>query len=351
MKILFLQTKIDYSGASKILTWVANCYADAGHEVVILTYRDDVEHQILSPTVKHEHIKLEYGNFKIVQIISSVLSLRKYLKKYQFDIAFAFLSPSQIRLIGASLFLKTKVIFSQRGDPYYGSNKLLNYIYRLADKCVFQTKQARDYYPVSVKKKSVIIPNFIEDSGIPWNGERKKTIVNVARLDIKQKRQDLLIEAFSKIAMDYPEYVLQLYGTGEDEKQLRKLAEPMGERIQFMGLSRNIYRDIKNASLFVLSSDFEGIPNALLEAMSMGLPCISTDCSPGGAKLLIQNGINGLLVDRNKPKKLEAAMRYMLENREEAEKMAKNAVKVKYRFAPEVIAKCWLELLKEFDLY
>ena len=159
-----------------------------------------------------------------------------------------------------------------------------------------------------------------------------------------QKRQDLIIHAFNKISEKYHDYTLELYGSGPDEQYLRYLASK-NDRIIFKGVTTNVAESIQNASMFVLASDYEGIPNALLEAMSIGVPCISTDCSPGGASLLIDNREKGILVERGSIDQLAEAIDFMLSNQDYAESAAIKAMDVNERFSEERIANSWYEFL------
>ena len=178
----------------------------------------------------------------------------------------------------------------------------------------------------------------------------EKKIVCVARLDIYQKRQDVVINAFKTIADKYDEYILELYGDGieEDEKTLKELAKSC-PRIHFKGKTRDIVGAIQNASIAVLCSDFEGIPNSLLEYMSLGIPSISTDCSPGGAAMIIENYKNGILVNRNSPEDLASAISYMIDNPSEAERMGQEGCKVVSRFSEQKIKNDWLNTLSLFE--
>ncbi len=352
MKLLFFNTNIGYGGASKMMVAVANHLAEK-NDVTFLTFRNADVLQPLSDKAKHVHNPLYQNKNKILELAGQILALRKYIKQEKFDLAFAFLHPAHYMLTLAAKGTDTKVLLSERGDPSRSAAKgmikySLNMMFRIlqtADAYVFQTKQASEYYSDKARRKSCVIPNPISDTKIPdpYIGQRKKIIVNVARLDIPQKRQDVLIDAFAKMDDQFNEYFLYFYGDGPDEKKIKQYAEDsgVGHRIKFMGVSENVLEDISDYSLFAFSSDFEGIPNALLEAMAVGLPCVSTDCSPGGARLLIQDNENGFLVPRNDSQALSKAMERILGNRELAEKLGKNAVSVKETFARDRIFGMW----------
>jgi glycosyltransferase involved in cell wall biosynthesis len=351
MKILFFNSNIGYGGASKIFVSIANYLCENGHDVSILTFRDPGVMQPLHANIRHEHRVLYKNPIKPLERFGEILALHNYIKAGNFDVALAFLWPSKYILTLACKFTKTKVIVSERGDPSIGSSKhisglgMIGKVVETADAFVFQTEGAQSYFPTQVIKRSIVIPNPVVNQNIPGQFKcvREKEIVNVARLDIFQKRQDLLIKAFAQVQSNHPDYVLKLYGDGPDEARLRNLASELGieKKVFFMGVTRNVYEAIRRSSVFVLSSDFEGIPNALIEAMSVGMPCISTDCSPGGARLLIKDKENGLLVPINNVDKLAQAIGFVLSNPTEAEKMANNALGILSEYEESKIYAKW----------
>lgn len=355
MKVLFLNTDLGYGGAEKMLAFTANALANQGMDVTFLTYRDNNRCQELVDSVKRVHIQLEQKGGKFFSSLGTIKAICKYIKKGKFDLAIAFLTPSQLRLSIACMFTKTKLLFSQRGDPYNKGKTFksrlmskINYcFFNRADLFVFQTEKAKEYYPKRVQSKSCVIPNPIEP--LTRTIERSlssidKRIVSVARLELKQKRQDLLIEAFKKISEDYPEYVLEFYGSGPDEQRIRQLIGD-NNNIRLCGVTREVAKTIQSASMFVLTSDYEGIPNALMEAMSIGVPCISTDCSPGGAAMLIKNKENGLLVKRNDAMLLAEAIKYYIDNPSIAEDFGKKGMLINDEYKKDVIAQKWCSFI------
>lgn len=356
MKVLILNVNLGYGGAEKMLTFVANTLSQQENmEVTFLTYRENNAYQVLDERVTREHLQLESKGGTALGAIKSIFALHKYIKKNHFDVAIAFLTPSQIRLVPACWFTKTKVLLSQRADPFNRGKTLkrkiltsLNtFVFSMADYFVFQTKQAKSFYSKHVQRKCCVIPNPIHPlvRTTQRNIETdEKRFVTVSRLELKQKRQDLIIEAFKKFNAEYPEYVLDLFGSGPDEDYIRSLIDG-NPHIRMCGVTRNVTESIQNATAFVFASDYEGIPNALMEAMSLGLPCVSTDCSPGGAALLIQNGENGYLVECGSAEKLYLAMKNIVENRENAETMGRNAMQINQTFSEDVIAQQWINAI------
>ena len=151
-----------------------------------------------------------------------------------------------------------------------------------------------------------------------------------------------------KISDQYPDYTLDLYGDGEpeDERILKELSKG-NPQVRFLGKTTNVIEVEQNAIMFVLSSDYEGIPNALLEAMSLGVPCVSTDCSPGGAAMLIKSYDNGVLVDRGDVDALAAAMKWCLDNPEKREEIGAKGKNVNDRFAETEIFASWMKIIQK----
>lgn len=216
------------------------------------------------------------------------------------------------------------------------------------DGLVFQSEGARDFFDGSVKKKSVVIHNSVNvlQEKYPVPSVREKRIVNVGRLH-PQKNQKLLVDAFAKISKSFPDYKLEIYGDGELHDKLQKQIIDLGlkDRIVIYPSRKDLWDCIYKASLFVLSSDYEGMPNALMEAMALGLPCISTDCRPGGAKTLINEGENGYIVPLGDVDALAKKMEYMLSYKEDVERMAQNARHLQDTHSDKAIFDMWNKFL------
>lgn len=357
MKILFLNTDIGYGGAEKMIVWLANKCVENGHQAIFFTYRNDCVMQPLSSQVKHIHVQLENAGAE-ASIFKTTKFLHKYIKKENFDIGIAFLSPSMLRLAMAAIGTKMKILFSHRADPYYRLRneslklkvfgKINSWAFKQADYYVFQTSMAQAYFSKAIQRRSTVIANPIHPlvRTVEREGNVEKKIVTVGRLDLKQKRQDILIDAFNRISSKYPNYVLEIYGSGEDESSILEMIG-QNDKIRLMGKTSMVAEVIQNAAIFVLSSDFEGIPNALLEAMSIGVPCVAADCSPGGAAMLIQSGKNGLLVPRGNALQMSEAISYMLDNKHEAEKMAIEAMKANEIYSEDIISEKWMKVMEK----
>lgn len=247
------------------------------------------------------------------------------------------------------------LIYSERNDPNRVNQRKMDKVYRKiversARGFVFQTTGAQKCYPKKVQDRSDVILNPLETAGFPTHDftSEKKEIVTVGRLE-PQKNQKILIDAFSKIANDFLDYDLTIYGEGSLRPELEQFVQSKGlqNRVILPGSKNRIQEHIKDAALFVLSSDYEGIPNALIEAMAIGLPCISTDCSPGGARELINDGENGIIVDCGNSDALAKAMVSLLEDRKKAQEMGINAKKICRRADKDLVCDRWLNLIMD----
>lgn len=356
MKILFLNTNIGYGGASKMMATVANALSRK-HDVSFLTFRSDEVKQELSQDVRHIHNPLYTHKNKIIEVFGQIKTLRRIIKKEKYDVAIAFLHPSHYMLVLSAIGTKTKILLSERADPISRIKnaglfvKLVERIIQRADAYVFQSKGAMKAYPKRCQKCARVIVNAIPDKALPTHDpySEQKRIVHVARMELIQKRQDVMLSAFAEFHKKHPEYVLQFIGDGPQEDEMKKLAKELGiaDYVQFMGERSDVTQFICDASMFVLTSDYEGLPNALLEAMAIGLPCISTDCSPGGARMIIKNGYNGFIVPCQDSKALAEKMAVLAEDGELRRTFSQRAAEVKAKFDGKCIDAQWLKFVEE----
>lgn len=223
-----------------------------------------------------------------------IMALRGLVKREKPDVVLSFIGPPNIRMLVATLGLKTRKIVSVRNDPSkeYGLGKkkiLARQIFNLADACVFQTDDAANYFSERLQRKSTVIFNPVNE--VFYNTERcpdEKTIIMVGRLN-EQKNYSMAIKAFKLIANKYPSLAMNIYGEGELRDCIQRQIDKVGlnERVFLKGRTDSIEQKLLSAVIFVMTSDYEGMPNALMEAMALGIPCVSTDCPCGGPRMII----------------------------------------------------------------
>jgi glycosyltransferase involved in cell wall biosynthesis len=208
---------------------------------------------------------------------------------------------------------------------------------------VLQTDRARKYFPEVVQRNSIVIVNPIDINTYAIE-QSKPRIVSAGRL-VKQKNQIMLVKAFKQIHDKYPEYSLTIYGEGElreeIEEQIIKL--DLKEAVDLPGNLTNVHDEMKDAYMFVLSSDYEGLSNSLLEAMMMGLPCISTDCS--GSDEVIIDRYNGILVPRGNQEQLSEAMKLLIDDKELTKKIGRNAMTSSEKFSTKNVINKWDKII------
>lgn len=369
MKIFLIsRTWTSSGGATKMLCWVANQMAIKGHDVYAVSYFDEETPKNLSSDVKYHNLGLIQSKNRLerntTQMISSVARINKYIKSQNPDLIVSFLdSVGYIYLLFNKLFGKHKIVVSERVDPfsYKGIlSKVRFFLMSLADGIVFQTKGAQSFFNEKIRKKSTVIPNPVSiKREISENlssfqvdyFQRDNRIVTAGRLSLKQKRQDILLDAFEIVHKTHPEMMLVIYGEGEDRYKIQEYIQEkdITGSVILAGRTNEIEREIYNARTFALTSDFEGIPNALIEAMVLGVPSVSTDCSPGGARLLIENGENGFLVPCGDSEALAGKIMLLIENADISNSFTKNSPLIAEEYSQEKISNLWEAYFKQIS--
>lgn len=350
MEIIFVTSALHGGGAERVMATLANQYAQQGDEVTILMTAGDEVMYHLHPKIKLVCLGMpSHGDLR--EQLKRLFRMRAYFRAHKNSRIVSFSTTINLFTILASLGLKNRVIVSERNDPNRCSyRKLRNGVYRLCQNFVFQTEDARRCFPKRIQKNSVVIPNPIR-SKLPepvTDGEseshtlRENKIAAVGRLE-QQKNHRLLLQAFAGFCKKFPEWELHLFGQGSLEDKLRQQAKELGieRQVIFEGFRNDVLECIRSYGMYVLSSDYEGISNSLMEAMALGLACISTDCPIGGSALCIQNGENGLLVPVGDAEAFQKAMEQLAGDKKRAAKLGKSAVSVRDRFSEEVIAEKW----------
>lgn len=371
-KMIFYIGSLARGGAQRVMLNLTEALLAKGHQVVVVTTAQVEDEyplptgakRILSDLIGEERKKGRIGNF-----IRRFTKLRRIWKKEGPDVVISFIGKNNIMAILTSLGLRFPVLVSVRGEPgeeYYSRVLRLcaKYLFPLASGVILQTQDSKAFFSPKVVQKAVVLPNplnavFLENKKEKSKEDKagtaaksdspdrmRKTMVMVGRIDAN-KNQRLVIDAFRQLAEEFPKALLEIWGEGEErEKLIRYVKEiKLEDQILLPGTTGEVKKKLEAADIYLLSSNTEGMPNSLMEAMAMGLPVISTDCPCGGPKMLIQHGVNGLLVPVGDTEKMAAAMKKLLEDEAFARDLGKKALEIRERLNPVRVNEQWEEYI------
>ncbi|MBD5468211.1 MAG: glycosyltransferase family 4 protein [Lachnospiraceae bacterium] len=363
-QLIFLTLSLTKGGAERVICNMCNEHFVKQYRVTIISLMAAEPEYDLNPDITVLYVDKkpkQYRQNMAVRFVRRRKGLASLLKKVEHEggrigALISFLPEPNFLITSLSPRRGYPVIISVRNDPAkeYASkvrHLLMKLLYRRADGYVFQTREARDYFSFSthIIKNSAVIPNPLgkEFLDVPVRAFSEKEIVSVGRLE-PQKAPLLLIHAFAGIHAEFPEYRLLFYGEGSLREEMQEEIKKAGldEKIVLKGNTDRIRDDVGQASLFVLPSVYEGMPNALMEAMALGVPCVATDCPCGGPRSLIKPGENGILVPVGDEQELGRAMADLLRNLPKAALMGRRAQEITKELAPERIYQQWDGLIE-----
>ena len=356
-KIALYISSLRRGGAERVMANLAGYFYREGYQVLMVTTRrEETEYEIPEGIVRRisEPTSGELCGGRLSNFKKRFSRLREIWKEEKPDVILSFIGKNNMMAILTSRGLKIPVAVSVRGEPmeeYYnkGLRLMARQLFRLAQGVILQTGRSRAFFPKGVQKKAVILrnpvhPDFFRE---PFEGEREKTVVAVGRVD-ENKNHEMLIRAFAKIAEDFPEYQLFIYGEGEKREELQGLAKELGleERIHLPGNEEHVEEVLYRARVFVLPSNTEGMPNTLIEAMLLGTTVIATDCPCGGPAELIKQGENGLLTPVGDVEQMGESLRKVLQNPQEADRMGRNAAQLRNLYQAKEVYGGWQAYLE-----
>lgn len=275
------------------------------------------------------------------------LPFRGLLKQHPECTAFGFLIRSSTVLALASKGLPVNTVYCERSNPI--RHNIQDSLIKLRDKYypkyksgIFQTEEVMSYYTRLRGPKRIILNPVIQGLPDPYQGERKHEIVTFCRLG-KEKHLTLLIDAFERIREHYPDYSVKIYGDGSEKEFLQEYIKTkhLDHCAYIESFASNVHELVLDARMYVSTSDYEGLSNSMLEAMAIGLPCICTDCDGGGARMMIDDHVNGLLIPKGDADALYHAMIELISSDSLCDKLSENAAIIREELTPERIAKQW----------
>ncbi len=346
---------LEGGGAQRIACLLANFWVEAGHTVTV--YHNDHAHEVF-PFTQAEAVKLRRLPMNVpvanramalVRLVRDTFTLRRNILTARHDAVVSFLPQANVLALLACLGTKVPVVITELCHPGHESlgsfwNLLRRLTYPRSNAFIVQTKDIYDWFLARTGLSPVIIPNPVPKPTATRKAgplKDRKIVMTAARLTY-QKNLASLAGAFVRLAGKHPDWDLDIYGLGEDQKQLEAIIHDSGlhGRIRLRGWTSELCLRLAEADMFVLSSRFEGMPMALAEAMSMGVPCISTDC-PSGPADYITSGENGVLVPVDDTDALAEAMDALMSDAQYRAKLGCKAMDISQRFSSEAVFALW----------
>lgn len=359
-KIAFHLNCLEQGGAERVVSNLANQFAAEGYEVLVATEWVGENEFSLDARVRRVLVGLrpeDERRGRVSKFFRRVRYLKDFMKKERPDVLIAFAHRANYRALMAAPGTGVPVVISVRTDPVGHYDKFsdkvqIPLLFPRAAGCVFQTTGQKEFFRPYLQDNSVIIVNPLNPKylHVPAPAARDKSVVQSARL-VDFKNQPMLLEAFSKVHEKHPDYVLKIYGgdSGDGTKEIleRIIAEKGAQDwIFLMGASDALEKELPRGAVYAFSSDWEGMPNALLEAMALGMPIVATDCPCGGPRTVMTDGVNGLLVPIKNPEALAAGICRLIEDRALAERLGQEARKIGELANPEAVFAQWKTYLE-----
>lgn len=331
-RFLFVTRTLTGGGAERFVATFASYLADRDEDVYIISYEKSKNDYVISENVKLFYLPDRKRNF--YRKITRITDTRKIIKKTCPDIIIPFINSVMFCSWIASWGTKSKLIYTVRVSPWDREGTILTdlmerIVAKYSNAIMVQTNEQGDYFRNKYENKIHVVPNPVSDRFIKSQknkyGRRIKKIMMVGRLD-RQKNYELAINLFEKLHHLYPDLILEIYGEGPDKSSIQDILQKKGLLgvCVLKGRSNTIEKEMLESDAFLMTSDYEGMPNALMEAMTIGLPCISSDCRTG-PKDLIDDGKTGYLFQTGNIDSLYEKCLIMLQNPQLAEKIGKEA--------------------------
>lgn len=357
MNIGFYIPQIFGGGAERVVATISNHLVKMGHYVVVITTTKNENEYLLADGIKRYVLsEMIASRFSILRKVQVLVRLRTIAKVEKLSVLVGFMGGAIYYTIFSMLALSTKSIISVRNDPnmLYStavSRFFAKLLFPLADGCIFQTEDAKSWFPVALQNKSQIIYNPIGEQFFETIHKPEDDLVITAGRLLPQKNHRMLVDAFKVVHMSRPSAKLHIYGEGFLKDTLESYIMQLGleKVISLKGATSSMPEVLSFASLFVLSSDVEGAPNALMEAMAVGVPPISTDCPCGGPKMLISSDEYGRLVGVNDKDALASRILELLNDRDKRIAISQNVKAYANRFKVTTVTEKWVEYFNKIS--
>ncbi|HEY0687131.1 MAG TPA: glycosyltransferase family 4 protein [Steroidobacter sp.] len=359
MKLLLMIPSLGPGGAERVMSLLAGALAARGHDVCLLTLCDArADFFAVDSRVRRVALNVAGDSRSVYEALRSnagrVRAIRRAVIEAAPDAVLSFMTTMNVLAILACVGLRTRVVVSERIDPQSHAGEKLwtllrSIVYPRADALVVQTKQAAAWFRERLRRTPVaVIPNPVTaavETADPSLRMQGRFILAAGRL-VPQKGFDILIRSFAAIAPEQADVRLVIAGQGPEAEPLRQLAAQLGvqTRVHFAGAVRTLSALMQSATVFVLSSRYEGFPNVLLEALANSVAVISTDC-PGGPREVLADGKYGVLVACDDEAGLAAALNRLLNDGALRSRLAEAGSEAIRNYRLESVTAEWERLL------
>jgi GalNAc-alpha-(1->4)-GalNAc-alpha-(1->3)-diNAcBac-PP-undecaprenol alpha-1,4-N-acetyl-D-galactosaminyltransferase len=354
-------SSLSLGGAERVTANMANCWAAKGLKVTLVTFDDGSVPPVYPLAPQVGHITLGVAGHSsnswmgLWNNLKRVFVLRKLIRSQAPDVVISFLDTTNVLSLLAAKGTGIPVIVTELSDPamvpiglIWGKMRLLTYA--SAGRVVVLSRRAQTYFPPKIRDNTEVLPNpiLLDDRELESRVKiPKPAVVTMGRFS-KEKRIDVLLQAFALLKDRHPDWILMIFGSGPLRDDLVKLGARLGlnGRVQFPGLVPNPHQYLKLGDLFVLTSRFEGFPMALVEAMALGLPAVTTEYHEG-VREIVDHGKNGLVVTVDDMETLVAAMDRLMGDEGERHRFGMEARKIIDRFGLEKVMEKWEKLIRD----
>lgn len=358
-KIAFIIGGLASGGAERIISNLSNQLIK-NYSVTIITFKKSEPFYKLHHSIQVIHcfdtIKSPTNIFASLKLNYSLIKkIIKILKKEKINLSIGFITSANIITVIASKIVGIPSIISERNNPIIEDvpkfwRILRTFVYPRADYVILQTNGIKEFYKDKISTLKIgILPNPISKELSEERNTaiaKKNIILSVGRLT-KNKCHSILINAFKDI--DIHNWEVIIVGNGDYKSYLETLLKDLNlsDKVKLIEATKDISTYYNEAKIFVFTSRTEGFPNALLEAMHFGIPCISTDCQFGPADL-IKDGVNGYLIPVNDQEKLRERLLLLMSNENLRNSIGKEAELSTQQYDSSIVQQKWTEVIERF---
>lgn len=355
-RVVLVISHLGLGGAERVMRDLADTWSALGVHVTLVTLNQGTKPDFYTTAPEVARVDLDFGErrrraWPKMRTLACLWALRRTIACARPDVVVSFITSTNLFTLAATAGSRVPVIVSERIDPRVEpidapGARLRKWLYPRAAAIVVQTSSAATFFTGRSRQNVHVIGNAV--AAAPTASERaasdRRLVLAMGRL-ATQKRFDLLLHAFARLADQFADWDLEIWGEGPERLALTRLIDALGlrSRASLQGRTDRPYDQYYRADLFVLSSDYEGFPNALAEAMSCGVACISTDC-PSGPSEIVRNGVDGFLVPVGDAAQLASTMRRLMANSDERLRVGEAARELPRRLSSERVFSAWNDL-------